>query len=64
MFIRKIFDYKGDAMKKRLAYILGFLVVFLSACGNKTQAPTEVESSSENTIAEETLGAESIYRKF
>lgn len=48
-------------MKKRLAYILGFLVVFLSACGNKTQAPTEVESSSENTIAEETLGAESTY---
>lgn len=46
-----------------MAYILGFLVVFLSACGNKTQAPIEVECSIENTFAEETLGAESTYRE-
>lgn len=48
-------------MKKRLVYIIGSLVLLLSACGNEIQDQTEIESSSESMISEETLEVESTY---
>lgn len=48
-------------MKKRLVYIIGVLVLLLSACGNEIQDQTEIESSSESMISEETLEVESTY---